>query len=79
MPRSFAFTLIAVCAYTYAMLELGFAVGQWKQRLIEPAPVVCPTPKTEPERCLAYWFGTDNKADLRQRVCGKDFYASPRH
>lgn len=60
---------------------LGFFAG-WNatrsQAAVKPpAPVACPEPppSTEPERCMAFWFGpeytaTHDKENLRLRVCG---------
>jgi len=75
MSRSSAFNLGLALFYGLAYFN-GYSAGQ--KSVVIPAPPVCPQPKTDPERCMAFWFGTDDKAALRQRVCGKDSNAASR-
>jgi hypothetical protein len=77
MSRS---STLALAALIIVCLCFGMKMQQWYDAgKPPPPPQVCPIAKTEPQRCMAFWFGTDNKAALRERVCGKDFYASSRH
>lgn len=67
-------------AVTVALMFTGVWFGYRVYPELNPValPTACPVPKTEPERCMAFWFGTNDKSALRQRVCGKDSNAASR-